>query len=191
MKFGDRKLDKPNVAYAVIPRPPLREKQEDGNIKEINQDIVFTAEAVLDFTPFEKLCPEPKPQPGQRPGGEVFVNINDPKYKAKIMEWAGYKHSWVVIESLKATKELTWDTVDPNIPSTWKNYEQELRDAKFTSREMNEILKAVVQANALDDDRIKEARDRFLSSLSDNKPSGLPSPTDEQSNSKNGELVNV
>lgn len=190
MKFGNRIFDKPNVAYAVIPRPPLRQPQPDGTTLEINQDIVFVAEAVLDHTEFDKLCSQPQPQPAQRPGGETFLNVKDPKYIARLNEWANHKRCWLVIESLKATKDLIWETVDPSIPSTWVNYETELKNAKFTQREINEIFGAVIEANALNDDRIREARERFLSNLPGSQ-SGSPSPKVGLSVSKNGEPVSV
>ena len=47
-------------------------------------------------------------------------------------------------------------------PSTWLNYEKELKDSDFSQIEINRLVSGVLQVNSLDEDHIKAARERFL-----------------------------
>lgn len=174
MKIAGKKIEGTNTAVAVIPRPstqtPVLDDQgqpilnEDGSIKmqEVINDIVFTARAVLDFSDFEKLCPPPEPPVSKRPGGASFKNVEHPTYKMAVSKWNVDRTFWIIIESLKATEGLEWETVNPADSTTWANFSTELETAGFNWKEINMIREAVWKANALDDDHLEAAKQRFL-----------------------------
>jgi hypothetical protein len=161
MKMHGVEVTGSNVSFAVIPRPP-RTVDEGGQRKTVSGDLVFMAKAVLDFTDFHKLCPRPKPPSVLRPGQLPSEDVEDPDFKAAVFAWGGNKVNWTVLKSLEATETLEWETVDKSNPQTWKNYHSELVTAGFSEPEINLILGAVWEANALDDTKLKEARERFL-----------------------------
>lgn len=152
MKLKGIKPTSANTKIVVIPRG-------DGN------DLVFKVQAVLDMEPFDKLCPAPIPPTIVRKDQSTALDVEDPKYKEKLTTWAKYKNAWMVIESLKATEDLEWETVDRSDPDTWDNYLDELKDFKLAVTEINIIMQAIAEVNGLDEDKIEEARKRFLASL--------------------------
>ncbi len=147
MKLGNT-VFAPNVVTIVIPR-------DTGN-------VVFKATAVFDYEPFAKLCPEPAPPVGMKPGGIKVIQTNDPAYRAATLERNVQLNRWIVLESLKATEGLTWEKVDLENPETWKYYREELKDAFFTNAEINLIVDGCLEANSLDETKLEEARNAFL-----------------------------
>lgn len=148
MKIAGKQISGPNVETVIFPRA-------DG-------DIVFRAQAVLDYTDFDALCPVPSPPVTMLPGGLKSEDRNDASYMEKMFEWADHKGTWMAIESLKATENLEWETVNPSEPSTWDNYKEELKQAGFTEADRVRVLQCVSSANGLSQDRIDEAMKRFL-----------------------------
>ena len=148
MKIHGKTYDEPRVETVVIPR--------NGG------DIIFKAKAILDYEPFEALCPGPMAPMVMRKGGEQFRDVEDAKFKTKVNEWAHNRTNWMIIESLKATDGLEWETVDPKNPTTWDNYIVELTKANFSNAEINRIVECVIDANGLNQKRIDEATERFL-----------------------------
>lgn len=152
MKMFGQKVEGPNVEYIVIPR---------GN----GNDIVFKAQAVLDPAPFEAACKPPQPGKKMLPGGVIKEDHDDPIYKDAVKVYGDLRYSWIVIQSLKATEGLEWETVNYDDPSTWNNWEVELKAAGFTRTEIQYVMLGVANANALNQDKIDEARARFLLSV--------------------------
>lgn len=148
MKIKGKKIDSPMIEIVVLPRP-------DG-------DIVFKAQAVLDFEEFDKLVTEPTPRMLLKPGGGMEKDTNNKNYRKELDEYNTQRVHWMFIKSLEATEGLEWETVDMNDPTTWKNYESELKASNFSAMEINHITRAIMIANALDDRKLKEARDSFL-----------------------------
>lgn len=149
MKFNGKKLDKPNEAFVVIPR-------HDG-------DMVFKAQAVLDYQVFDDLCPRPvAPIKIHRVGGEQS-DITDKTYLEQLDIYSRRRVDFMILKSLEATEFLEWETVDMNNPETWSNYDKELADSSLTDREVDHVLGIVFEANGLSEDKINEARERFLS----------------------------
>lgn len=147
MKINGRVPEGPNVVPCVLPRQ--------------NGDLVFKAKALLDFDEFEKICPEPEP-PIVRPAkGEPYKDLKDKKYLASMERQAGLRMDYLVIKSLEATEGLEWDTVQLSNPDTWKNYKDDLKNAGISAMETNRIIQAVMDANCLNEQRLKEAFDRF------------------------------
>lgn len=147
MKINGKQVTGPQTEVVVIPRG--------------NEELVIRAQAVLDFTDFEKINPQPQPPTKMLPGGEVQQLIEDPKYSKRLSEWAQQKTDWMIIKSLAATEGLVWDTVKMDDPSTWGNYRTELTSV-FAPAEMGKIIEAVMSACGLNQSKIEEATKRFL-----------------------------
>lgn len=148
MKIKGKKLSGPYVVTVVLPR-------EEGN-------IVFKAQAVLDFEEFEQLCPRPMAPEIVRPGNVRSRDTTDKIYQKKLTEWSENQVHWMVIQSLKATPELEWETLKDNDPSTWSNYQQEMKEAGISIAEQARIIDAVMTASGLNQDKIDEATKAFL-----------------------------
>lgn len=151
MKIKGRTIAGPNVELIVIPR---------GD----RESVVLKAKAVVDYDAFDALVPVPVPPMITHRGEKVAVpNFEDPDYRKASRERFTKRANWIMLESLSATEGLEWDTIRMNEPSTWTNIDSELKTAGFSKAEVNMISNAVSVANGLDDEKIKEARDRFLS----------------------------
>lgn len=153
MKIKGREIKGPNIEIIVIPR-----LGPDGE----SSDIVFRAQAVLDFDDFDKLCPRPKAPQMLKRGHGMIENPEDPRYKSELKEWGEKRINWIIITSLRATEGLEWDQVKYDNPSTWRLYDKELRDSGFGQYEIQRIITGVWSANSLDEDKVDQARKRFL-----------------------------
>ena len=150
MKLNGQKLEGPNVVDIVIPR---------GN----GSAIAFKAQAVLETTSFTATCPEPVPPLKRAAGSDRDTPwLDNQDYLLKKRKHALYWFAWMVIESLKATEGLVWDTVKESEPETWLGYEAELKAAGFSVAEISLIVGKVMEANCLSESRLKEAHDSFL-----------------------------
>jgi hypothetical protein len=176
MKLGSRTLGTPNIEVLVLPRG-------DG-------DIVFKAQAVLNMKDFEKLYPAPEPPTKMYPGGRKAEEVNDPDYIKSMEEYSETRFHYMALQSLKATEELEWETVDESDPSTWKNYVDELGEAGFTEVEVNRVIQIVLDANCLNEDRIDEARRRFLLQQQEALEKSM-TPAAEQNSTPSGGSVSV
>lgn len=149
MKIKGKTISGPSNETVIIPRA-------DG-------DIVFTAQAVLNFDEFEAICPEPLPPTLKYPDGRMSQDFNDKEYIKSVKDFSGKRFDWLVLKSLSATEGLEWTTVDMSNPDTYKNYTKELHQS-FTHLEVNRILTCVNEANGLNEAKYQEARDRFTKS---------------------------
>ena len=151
MKYKGKKVEGPNEEVVVIPR---------GNDVE---DFIFICRAVPDYDDFDQLVKEPKPRSIVR-AGETKSSplLDEPEYKEKLKKYELQRLSWLIIQSLKATEDLEWDTIDFNNPETWDNYDEELRASGFSSIEVGRIIRGVMIANSLDQRKVDEARQHFL-----------------------------
>ncbi len=148
MKIKGKKIEGVNVEIIPIPRG-------DGD------DIIFKARAVQDMGPFEKMCPMPKP-PLRKIDGVDVPQLKDKNY-LKAMERRGEQRmAWMILTSLEATEGLEWEDVKVNDPSTWLKLESELKSSGFSAVETQRITAGVVNANALSEEKIEAARERFL-----------------------------
>lgn len=149
MKINGKKIEGANIEIVVLPR---------GN----GDDLVFKAAAVLDSSDFDKLCPRPITPSIMKKGGVTVQNVEDPVFKQSLLNYGKLRMSWMILQSLRATEGLEWEIVDYSDPGTWNLYEKELRDAGLVEMEITRLITAVMTANALNDEKINEARDRFL-----------------------------
>ena len=124
-------------------------------------EIVFRAIGVQDYKPFNKLCPEPqapsvfKPKEGWQP------NVEEPAYKDMMKTYGQKRMAWLIITSLEPS-EIEWDEVDPDNPSSWLKWEEELKAGGLNQVECNRVQALVFQANCLDEEKLEQARANFL-----------------------------
>jgi hypothetical protein len=111
MKIAGKKIEGRNVEIVVIPRP-------------LGEDIAFRCEAVLSMERFDRLCPQPLPPMRIVKGGQKVVNVEDQGYRAQVAQHQARRLSYLILESLKATPDLEWETVKDDEPSTWENWEK-------------------------------------------------------------------
>ena len=149
MKYAGKTLTGSRISTVVIPRG--------------DAEIVINAAAVLDYTEFEENHKSPVPPIITKPGGESYPDTLDADYIQAVNKWATLRTNWMILESLKATPELEWETVTAD-PETWGNYEDELKAAGFSPVEIFRITDLIIQANGLDQEKIDEATKRFLAS---------------------------
>jgi hypothetical protein len=149
MKIAGKKIEGRNTEIIVLPRP-------------LGEDIVLRAEAVLSLDNFHKLCNEPKPPMQIRPGGIQVANVTDPGYKEQLNLYQARRLAYLILESLKATPDLEWETVKEDDPGTWTNWETELLDSGLSAIEIGRIRTGVFTANCLNEALIQEARETFL-----------------------------
>jgi hypothetical protein len=170
MKIGGNVVKGPNVVTLVLPRDEV-------------PDLVIKAQAVLDMDEFDTLYPAPVPPTVViAKTSERRPDVADKNYLKRMDEHNELRFNYMIIKSLQATPGLEWDTVKMEDPSTWKNYVEDLKNAGISAPERNRIQLAVYEANALSEDRLKEARDRFTRSqlqanLEQSSLAGEPSST--------------
>jgi len=149
MKYAGKKLDEPISDVVVIPRN--------------GEDIVFKCQCVTDFSQFDAICPAPEPPKVQFRGqANAIPNYDDPEYQKQLDEYSRNRINWMVLQSLKATEELEWETVDYNNPATWENYSKELEEAGFSNVHVGRIIDTVSHVNGLNERMMDEAKQRFL-----------------------------
>jgi hypothetical protein len=131
---------------------------------------VFEAQTVFDYEPFEQRFPKPEPPLRKVPGGGPDTPVlDDPEYKKKIEEWVTSRTNWMFLKSLEATEGLEWEKVNMDDPTTWGEFETELREAGFGEVALMKILGIVTTACGLNQAKIDEATKRFLAAR-DNPP---------------------
>lgn len=176
MKIHGKSLSGPNIEVVVFPRP--------------SGDVVFKAQAVLEYEEFTKLNPQPEPPKVMRRGGAVSADVTDKKYVEAHNAWAESRTHYMILKSLEATEGLEWETVVMADPETWPLYQQELTDAGFTAPDIARIVNCVVDACGLNQKKIDEATARFLAGQGQEQESGS-SPSIAQKSTQSGEPVNA
>jgi hypothetical protein len=147
MRIAGIDVKGPNESLLVLPRG--------------DDMIPFRARAILDFTEFNELCPEPKPPMKTVKGGKRVEDREDPNYQVSVTEHERRKLAWVAIKSLEPS-EIEWETVDMQKPGTWVNYQEELKGAGFSPIEINRITDLILEVNCLDESKLKWAREVFV-----------------------------
>jgi hypothetical protein len=147
MKIGGVEIKGPAEEVLVLPRLE-------------GENIVIRARAVLDMDEFEAQQPAPAP-PGIRTKDGWKQNPEDKTYKQQMDQHGEARFAYMVLKSLEPS-EIEWEQVDIDDPSTWLKWQDELKGAGISSTEINRIIVCVMQANALDEAKLKEAREVFL-----------------------------
>ena len=125
-----------------------------------DQELVFRARGLSDMDEFQALCPAPKPTGKMTKDGWV-PNLNDPTYQQMMADYADKRLAYLVIKSLAAS-DIEWDLVNINDPRTWTKWQDELKAAGLSRVEINRIVATVMEANCLDEAKLKKAREVFL-----------------------------
>jgi len=125
--------------------------------------LVFQARGLKNLDEFDKLCPEPVPPTRiTREGPEA--DLKNPDYVSVMNEWQHRRLSYIIVASLEPSK-IEWDTVQMDSPGSWANWETDMQNANVSQVEVNLIRRVVFQANALDEEKLKKAREVFLQGL--------------------------
>jgi hypothetical protein len=123
----------------------------DGN-------IVFKARGLSDMDEFNKLCPEPTPPVISTNSGQR-LDTEDANYLSDLKEHGKRRWAYYVVKSLQ---DMEWDTVKPDQPSTWPNWDADLKSNGFTHAERNRVFNLVLEANSLSESKLDQARAIFL-----------------------------
>ena len=145
MKIGGITVTPPSEKFLVLER-------EGG-------DIIFRALAVPDFDEFEAQCPEPT-APKRMVKGSWEIDTDNKPYREAVAQYTERKLAYLAIRTLEPS-EIEWETVDINKPSTWRNWREDLHKAGVTNVELNHLMNLVWEANALDEEKLKAARESF------------------------------
>jgi hypothetical protein len=131
----------------VLPRP-------DGN------PIPFRAKAVAVKDEFDRLMPEPVAPVLQKKGGKVS-DLQDKDYLAAVSKRDDARFALMCLRSLEPS-QIEWEQVKIEEPHTWTLWTDELKEAGLSEVEVNRVVGLVMAANALDEEKISEARKSFL-----------------------------
>jgi len=148
MKIHGKKIEGPGVEIIVIPRS--------------SGDLIFKAQAVLDYTDYDKMNPQPNPPTIMKPGGATFEDVENKGYVEALDKWSTTKYHWMFLKSIQATEGLEWETVDMSKSETWENYQEEMKNAGLAPAEVVRIQTLVIDACGLNQSKIDEATQRFL-----------------------------
>lgn len=122
--------------------------------------ITFRAKGLPDMEAFYALCPEPVAPAKMTPEG-LKADVLNPDYVSSFSEYSRRRLAYMVVNSL-APSNIEWDTVDIASPSTWANWEVDLKANGISQVECNLVLKLVLEVNQLDEAKLKKAREVFL-----------------------------
>jgi len=125
-------------------------------------DIVLKAKAVSDYTEFDKLCPQPVPPMKVLATGEKIPHLEAKEYVAAMGVYNTKHSDWTVLTSISATDDLKFDTVNMADPTTWGNWKKDITKASLPDRLITKIYTLVAEANLLSDEKLEQARNRFL-----------------------------
>ena len=146
MKIGGVTIEGVNECILVLPRP--------------GENVVIKAKAIDDWAEFDNLCPEPKPNAILTREGKKD-DLNAKEYIEQLEVYAARKMGYLVVKSLEPSN-IEWKTVELDKPSTWIHYEKDFLAGNLTQIEINKIGDLVMEANQLDDEKLKEARESFV-----------------------------
>ena len=150
-----------------------------------NSTIIIKAEAIADFDEFEAICKKPE-APGILTAKKGFIkNEEDPTYKKRMEQYGLQRVGWMVLKSLV---DIEWDRVDEDEPKTWTKWEDDMKEAGFSSVERNLILGLVLSVNSLDEQKLEQARESFIQGQ-ETQSGESASQKDERETTLSGELV--
>jgi len=151
LRIGGQLIDKPSEEVLVLPRA-------NGS------DIIITARAVLSMEDFDRYVPQPQAPRAWVKGKGNILMTDDPNFKKEMDTYGEKRFAFMAIKSLEPS-EIEWEKVSLDDPSTWTGWTEELKEAGLSDVETQRIIVCVMQANSLDENKLKEARDVFLRGL--------------------------
>jgi len=123
-------------------------------------DLVFKAAAVLSMDEFDAVCPQPTPPTKITKNGKE-KNFDAKNFVKALEIWSERRYQYICIKSLEPSN-IEWSEVDLHKPGTYSKWTTELLEAGIAQTEMNRIQNCILDANALNEARLKEAREAFL-----------------------------
>ncbi len=141
--------------------PKTLSKEEVLVLPRGDQVIVFRAVGVSDYDEFNALCPEPKVPTKLMASGAQQPDEDNKDYKSILSVYNAKRLAWLVIRSLEPSI-IEWDTVELGKPATWKNWTEDMKKSGLSQVECNRVTQLVFQANCLDEEKLKQARELFL-----------------------------
>ena len=169
MRIGGIDVKGPAEEVLVLPR--------------LDGDIIIKCQAVLDMEPFLAMCPEPV-MPKVLMKGGIKGNDQDKGYLEQTEIYGQKRFAYMAIKSLEPS-DIEWEKTSIDDPNTWLGWTEELAKAGLSSVEINRITMCVMQANSLDEAKLKEAREVFLLGQG-NLPVQSSGPSSEQSSMPSG-----
>ena len=145
MKVGGVPITAPPEEVLVLPRG--------------ENQLVFRATAI-EWDDFNSACPEPTPPVVLGKGGEKIPNLKDETYRHQLEVHADRRVAYLAIRSLEPS-DIEWDSVDRDDPKTWTKFEDDLLSAGLVPIEVNRIIQLCLDANQLDEGKLKVARRGF------------------------------
>jgi hypothetical protein len=178
MKIGDQVIEgdlaAPNQDVLVLPRS--------------TEQIVFTAEAIMDQSDLDNYIKEPEPTKVFHKGKGWIANVKDKEYIRQMTHYGKLRVAYFVVKSLEPSK-IEWDNVDLEDHNTWSNWEDDLKNNGFTQHECNLILGLCFRVNQLDERKLEQARQLFV--LGQERSAGNSSSQNtEQNSTPSGEPAN-
>ena len=143
-----------------------------------DQEIVFRAHPVPSMDEFEALCPRPNAAGQNDPrrlgadGGRPHLPAAHVRLEPDAARLHGRQVAGAQPESsgIRSTRP---------IPSTWKNWSTDLRNGGLSDIECQRVMNLVLEANCLDEAKLKKAREVFLAGQ-EAKPASSGLPTEPQ-----------
>lgn len=125
-----------------------------------DQQIVIRARGLPNMDEFKQVSPEPTP-PGKLTRDGWVPDTKDAGYQSVLAEYGKRRLAYMVVRSLEPS-QIEWDTVKPENPATWTNWDADLKASGLSQVECNRILALVLEANCLDEAKLQKARELFL-----------------------------
>lgn len=148
LKIAGRTIEGSKTALLVFPR--------DG------YDIAFKFVGIGDDSDYIKINPVPQPPRIYKVAlGQTIEDVENKEYKEKLQLWGNTKTDWLILKSLEPS-QIEWVKVNMSDPTTFHLWREDLLDAGFTLGEVQRVMQEFFDLFILSDEKLKEARDRFL-----------------------------
>lgn len=153
MLFKGIALNKPKPELVCLPH----EDSPDGVVP-------FTVNAITDPTPFMERYPKPKPTKEIFTKGTKIFDENDPKYLSALAEYWSAMEDWVILEAIKDTPDLVFQTVNMDDITTLGNWKKEMVSSGFSLTHINHLQNLCMRKACLSSAMIEEATENFTRS---------------------------
>jgi len=174
LRIGNQVIDSPAEEILVLRGHP--------------NELVITARAVLSMEDFDRYCPVPVAHMAFVAGKGNIRMTEDPRFKADMETYGEKRFAFMAIKSLEPS-DIEWARVKLDEPNTWVEWTEELKDAGLSETEIQRIIVCVMQANSLDENKLKEAKAAFLQAR-EQELEKLSTPSTEPSNTASGLAAN-
>lgn len=156
MKYKGEQLKAPISEIIAF---TLRSEIVEGRL--VYHDLVFEATAILDFSEFLAICPEPSPPPRILAGGQKDFDFESPTYKKAREIWFSKRNDWTVLKSVENSPDIEWEKIKMNDPETWPLWRDEI-GLFLNPTQIMHLWNRIMLLNSIDEAKMEEARQRFL-----------------------------